>query len=217
MGSVRRTSTYYSHIPKYEEHGGHLYCNVPGCGYHCSSKKQSTMSMHNRNIHSKPTLPCLYCDKLFVNKTFLNQHIKSHHSDEKTMKCTQCNFTCKTKGTLYAHIARHYNYRRLFQKTWSVAHRLCSGCEKMVSIEAMPYHAAKCMGANSKTKALLTSFKGKADPQPEDTYVHTYEQVGENEDPLMRITDEHIIALDAIMYDDPTPLDCCIPCSPIAA
>jgi len=208
MGSVRRTASL--RIPKYEEHGGRIYCNVPGCGYHCSNKKQSTMSMHCRNLHSKPTLPCLHCDELFVNKTFLNQHIRSHHSNEKTMKCTQCNFTCKTKGTLYAHIARHYNYKRLFKKSWSVSHMLCVGCDKMVSIQAMPYHALKCMKANGKTKELL-------DPQPIDTYVHTYEQVGEKEESLMRIADEHIIALDAIMYDDPTPLDCCIPCSPIAA
>lgn len=213
MGSIR-TSADTFRFPKYEEHGGRIYCDVPGCGYHCSSKKKSTLSMHRRNLHSKPTLPCLHCDKLFVNKTFLNQHIRAHHTDERTIKCDQCNFTCKTKGTLLAHVARHYNYKRLFKKTWSVSHMQCTGCETMVSIEAMPYHASKCMGANSKTKDLLTCFKDKVDTQSHDTYVP---QVGEYEEPCMSISDQHIIALDAIMYEDPTPLDCCIPCSPIAA
>jgi len=205
MGSIRRTPCSM-HMPKYESHGGHIYCSVKGCDFHCSDKKPSTMSMHVSIKHKPATYDCPYgCDKKFSNKTFLRQHIASNHNDEKKFKCTKCNFTCKTKGTMLQHDIRHYNIKSLFKPSCE-GHVECLGCNKVITKGSRIYHAARCFETNINTKSILTNRRVE-DLEMEARGV-----------PLCGVTPEFDNWLDKVFGEEnyvAEPLDVCLPATPV--
>jgi hypothetical protein len=127
----------------------------PECGV--IKKHQSTMYYHMKQTHTNESkYKCDECDKGFMQKSLLNNHIAVHHPDKSdcpTFNCPDkhCDHSSKTKGNLRIHILRiHFadEIDAIYKKRTSVEtmQHKCRGCkESFKSKTAFYYHAMGCI------------------------------------------------------------------------
>lgn len=80
------------------------------CDWVCKSGKKSTYAMHISRLHPKElgrpehVYSCELCNKSFASRSHLNHHHSNHH-EIIWHHCSSddCNYKCKTKGTLITH------------------------------------------------------------------------------------------------------------------
>ena len=70
------------------------------------AKRKTRLNEHIESKHYGVRKDCSQCGKLFVSRTSLYNHIKSHHQDLTDYLCNhdQCNFKAKRKKKLRYHI-----------------------------------------------------------------------------------------------------------------
>jgi len=65
---------------KKEKHSGAIEIfTCPDCGKNFSRK--SNLKAHRDSLHFGKKFPCSYCDRIFTNRSSMNQHIKKTHVD----------------------------------------------------------------------------------------------------------------------------------------
>jgi len=124
---------------------GEFVC--PDCGE--TRRLRSTMFYHIKRNHTEVrdyvcTEPG--CDKAFIQKAGLQQHMLQAHSAEGTtlLNCPCCNHSCKMKANLIIHIGRKHGAGWIPPSEAGA----CQGCKKQFSSEtAYYYHAVGCFTA----------------------------------------------------------------------
>ena len=78
--------------------------------FHCNICLERFKAPHYLRIHklthNKPINKCSYCDKSFVLKSVLKEHMRSH-TDQKNFKCTECNRSFLRNWMLNRHLKSH--------------------------------------------------------------------------------------------------------------
>jgi hypothetical protein len=122
------------------------HCGVTKC-------RQNTMYYHIKKHTGELNYKCETCDKRFVQKSGLKQHVAQVHpevamTDTTNMyanvlwKCPCCEHSCRMKANLLIHIARKHCIKWIPADAEDHA---CSGCEKEFSSStAYYYHAIQC-------------------------------------------------------------------------
>ncbi|CAL4181883.1 unnamed protein product [Meganyctiphanes norvegica] len=66
-----------------------------------------TMRMHSITHTDDRPFICEICAKGFKVKTYLNEHFREFHSDDKHHKCTTCEFSTASKKVINRHMLKH--------------------------------------------------------------------------------------------------------------
>jgi len=135
-----------------------------------TTMNQSTMHYHFRNHDGTLTHECPECDKKFLQKSVLDLHILSKHSEEKPKKefsCPCCTYSDLRKGNLAIHFARiHLKDITDKMKTKSAVPDTvtqCESCSKSFkSMTLFYYHCAACVRLPEKHAHAETWKKLKA-------------------------------------------------------
>ncbi|XP_022645171.1 uncharacterized protein LOC111243622 isoform X2 [Varroa destructor] len=61
---------------------------------------------HRRQVHS---LQCNHCNFRATKSSAVRDHFEKVHQNVRRFSCTECEFQCKDRATLYNHIRRHTN------------------------------------------------------------------------------------------------------------
>ena len=123
----------------------------PDCDF--ITHNQSTMHYHLRNHDGTLTHKCSECDMKFLQKSVLELHIKSKHSNEATKKefsCPCCDYSDLRKGNCVIHFARIHlkeltdKMKRKSTEPNMVAE--CSECSKnFKNTTSYYYHLGSCI------------------------------------------------------------------------
>lgn len=124
---------------------GEFVC--PHCGE--TKKRQNTMFYHMKKHAGDFTHTCTLCQKGFIQKSGLVQHMLQVHPEAAdgatTWKCPCCDHSCAIKSNLLIHVARRHGTGWIPPATNDCS---CSGCKKeFSSATAYYYHAACCFPA----------------------------------------------------------------------
>jgi hypothetical protein len=135
---------------------------------HCqfTARNQSTMHYHLKKHEGALPHPCKHCDARFLQKSLLDMHIKSRHSETLEEKLT---FKCPCEGCVYEDIRKgnrliHFVRVHLKDLTDSLkcnptddSHAAsCKACQQTFkSLTQFYYHASKCV-APSKAHPMYT-------------------------------------------------------------
>ena len=94
---------------------------------------------------------CHICEKSFVRKILLDQHLKDHTS-EKPHKCKECEKSFTQKSDLNKHMVVHTG-----EKPYS-----CNKCGKSYTqLSGLNYYKKKCNGYTSDRPIFKISFDSK--------------------------------------------------------
>lgn len=64
-----------------EKHSGVMEVHTcPECGK--TFGRKSNLKAHRESLHYGKKFPCVYCDRIFTNRSSMNQHIKKTHSEK---------------------------------------------------------------------------------------------------------------------------------------
>jgi hypothetical protein len=132
-----------------KDSNGNFTC--PDCKF--TTINQSTMHYHLRNHDGSLTHECKHCDMKFLQKSVLELHIVSKHSDvanKDTYKCPCCTYSDLRKGNCIIHFTRIHLKEitdKLKQKsTQDEVAVECSECNKSFkSMTMFYYHTSKCI------------------------------------------------------------------------
>ena len=135
------------HYTKNEE--GQFVC--PHCDY--TARIQSTMHYHMKKHEGALPHACKQCDSRFLQKSLLELHIRSWHTEKKdTFKCPceNCNYEDIRKGNLVIHFVRIHLKdltTKLQMKTEDTDYvTSCSCCQKnFKSMTQFYYHSTGCV------------------------------------------------------------------------
>lgn len=124
---------------------GEFVC--PHCGE--TKKRQNTMFYHMKKHAGDFTHSCTLCQKGFIQKSGLVQHMLQVHPEAAdgatTWKCPCCDHSCAIKSNLLIHVARRHGTGWIPPAADGCS---CSGCKKeFSSATAYYYHAACCFPA----------------------------------------------------------------------
>ena len=127
---------------------------------HCefTAKNQSTMHYHLKK-HDGSLHPCKYCNARFLQKSLLDMHIRSRHSETIQKKestqvfscpCKECSYEDIRKGNRLIHFVRvHLKdlVDALKRKTTTEDRVIdCNSCNNSFkSMTQFYYHASKCV------------------------------------------------------------------------
>ena len=147
-------------ISKYiKNKNGEFVC--PSCSV--VKKNQNTMFYHMKKHEGKLPFVCNICSKDFIQKSSLELHKLSKHTNEKDSDefyaCphTNCSFKSLTKANTRIHIIRkHFNDE--IEEIEDELYCLC--CKKQYqSLTAFLYHAVACIETEDEFKVkLLNAF-----------------------------------------------------------
>jgi hypothetical protein len=129
---------------------------------HCQFTAQNQSTMHYHLLKHQGALPhpCKICDARFLQKSLLDMHIKTRHSEtldkKTTFKCPHesCTFECIQKGNVITHFTRMH----LKDLTESLKCKPnedecvvgCKSCQQSFkSLTRFYYHASKCVNPPS--------------------------------------------------------------------
>lgn len=123
----------------------------PDCNFITSN--QSTMHYHLRNHNGSLNHECKECNMKFLQKSVLDLHIKSKHSDtivKKEFTCPCCDYSDLRKGNCVIHFARiHLKDITDKMKVKSVEENMittCSSCSKnFKNMAGFYYHLSSCI------------------------------------------------------------------------
>nr|CAI5835594.1 unnamed protein product [Callosobruchus analis] len=79
----------------------------------CSYKTTIAGYLKRHMVQHPDGIPCMYCDKTFIHKRTLDEHIIKNHPSyissvtNKIHKCTKCNFKTVDKRTLRRHVCQN--------------------------------------------------------------------------------------------------------------
>jgi hypothetical protein len=124
---------------------GEFVC--PHCGE--TKKRQNTMFYHMKKHAGDFTHTCSLCQKGFIQKSGLMQHMVQIHPEAAdgapAYNCPCCEHSCPIKSNLLIHIARRHGAGWIPVATGACT---CTGCKKdFSSATAYYYHAASCFPA----------------------------------------------------------------------
>jgi hypothetical protein len=118
----------------------------PECGE--TKNRSNTMYYHIKKHNGLLDHACpeIGCDKRFVHKGGLAQHMaQAHATTEPDLACPCCDHSCRTKANLLIHVARKHG------EGWVPVRDNagdCVGCQKhFASDTAYFYHAVQCFGS----------------------------------------------------------------------
>jgi hypothetical protein len=134
----------------------------PDCGE--TKKRQNTMFYHMKKHRGDLDYACKEagCDKAFIQKSGLEQHMMQVHRKETAARwaCPCCPHTCTMKPNMLIHIGRKHG-NGWIPDAESKEACVCSSCSKELnSATAYYYHAVTCFEAPadiSEKLALLTT------------------------------------------------------------
>ena len=117
-------------------------------------KRQNSMHYHMKKHYEDMKYECKICDKAFMQKQTLENHIHSKHPEQ--VECVQkafvcpfpdCEFEASTKGNCIIHCIR-IHYQDEIKEVLSVNEKKydCSNCSKsFASMSSFYYHCKKCI------------------------------------------------------------------------
>ena len=76
----------------------------PSCEFMMSTKASLRSHLLKKHNISEQKFSCQLCGKKFISSSAMSVHNKSVHQKLKDVKCTHCEFTTSTKGTLKSHV-----------------------------------------------------------------------------------------------------------------
>jgi len=120
------------------------------------------MFYHIRTHFSTREYACTECDKSFIQKCGLDQHLLQAHGAGKTLfmcPCPGCEHTSKTKNNTVIHIARKHS-EAWIPRAETSGENVCGNCSKVCgSATAYYYHATTCYGRQlPELKTLIASI-----------------------------------------------------------
>jgi rubredoxin len=135
---------------------GEFVC--PDCGV--TKARQNTMFYHMKKHAGDLKHVCTVCDKGFIQKSGLQQHMLQAHPTEgcaPTWECPLCPHTCRMKSNMLIHIGRKHG------EGWipciGAEGGTCTGCKKtFASATAYYYHAVQCFPAPTSMVDALATF-----------------------------------------------------------
>ena len=74
-----------------------------------TTKHQYTLKQHIKSNHEGVRYECNMCDKHFLGKKYLNEHKKFKHDEEKTLKCSFCQYKSWSSEDINAHKQRKHS------------------------------------------------------------------------------------------------------------
>jgi len=114
-------------------------CQICGKTFKSELYMTAHIRMHN------PQVPCPFCDRKFVNKTILDRHNKSAHSDDRPFVCEECGMGFKRKNILENHLLSIH----------STSSFPCGECGKLFKSEA---YVASHMKAHDESSQFPCHF-----------------------------------------------------------
>jgi Zinc finger, C2H2 type len=160
-----------SRMSKYvRNEAGEYLC--PHCPFTAKAKNPSTMHYHLKAHSGETKYACTQCDKKFIQKSGLTQHMAQVHVDDgcsgsgsgsgsDTQKkiqtcwtCKLCQHVAKTKANMMIHIGRIHG------KGWiPPLNDGCSKCSKKFnSAGAYFYHATTCFEPTPEVAAAIAAI-----------------------------------------------------------
>jgi hypothetical protein len=135
-------------MTKYIKNDAGLFV-CPDCGE--TKKRQNTMFYHMKKHTGNYDYPCKEagCDKAFIQKSGLEQHMMQVHRKEKGVQwsCPCCDHTCTMKNNMMIHIGRKHGSGWIPEAETKVE-CLCNGCATVFNSDtAYYYHAISCFEA----------------------------------------------------------------------
>lgn len=135
----------------------------PDCGE--TKERQNTMFYHMKRHTGAFDYPCKEagCDKAFIQKSGLQQHMMQVHRKEtgSQWSCPCCPRTCTMKNNMMIHIGRMHGSGWI-PEAESKVDCLCTGCKGVFKSDtAYYYHAVTCFQAPTdltEKLALLTNL-----------------------------------------------------------
>ena len=99
--TFKRKEHLLSHKTVHED-AKEFVCKLCGSSF----KRPNFLLRHIRRTHdkSKEKFQCELCGAKYTLKDNLQRHMKHHHSNEKSVKCIQCNKVLKNVENLSYHI-----------------------------------------------------------------------------------------------------------------
>jgi len=158
-----------SRMSKYvRNEAGEYLC--PHCPFTAKAKNPSTMHYHLKAHSGETKYACTQCDKKFIQKSGLTQHMAQVHVDDgcsnsDTQKkiqtcwtCTLCQHVAKTKANMMIHIGRIHG------KGWiPPLNDGCSKCSKKFnSAGAYFYHATTCFEPTPEVATAIAAVAAVA-------------------------------------------------------
>ncbi|XP_011190978.2 zinc finger protein 69 [Zeugodacus cucurbitae] len=110
--TFKRISNYRTHMER--KHGE--IADVPkfictDCTFTCNTQAQlNHHAVKHLPLTKRRIVPCPHCDHKFPTKTYVAQHIKYVHMNERSFICEECGEAVRSKGQLKQHMLTHTDY-----------------------------------------------------------------------------------------------------------
>ncbi|XP_049302420.1 zinc finger protein weckle-like [Bactrocera dorsalis] len=110
--TFKRISNYRTHMER--KHG--QLAVVPkftctDCPFTCNTQAQlNHHAVKHLPLTKRRIVPCPHCDHKFPTKTYVAQHIKYVHMNERSFICEECGEAVRSKGQLKQHMLTHTDY-----------------------------------------------------------------------------------------------------------
>ena len=138
-------------IKYFKNENGHFVC--PTCGV--IKEKQNSMHYHMKKHLEELNYVCKVCNKGFLQKQTLEQHVRVRHPDKNTTKhaCPfDCDFTANSKGNCIIHMIRiHFNEKIKDIMLKDAKTITCTNCiTEFNSSGSFYYHCKDCLTFNEE-------------------------------------------------------------------
>lgn len=110
--TFKRISNYRTHMER--KHGQvavvHKF-TCTDCPFTCNTQTQLNQhAVKHLPLTKRRIVPCPHCDHKFPTKTYVAQHIKYVHMNERSFICEECGEAVRSKGQLKQHMLTHTDY-----------------------------------------------------------------------------------------------------------
>jgi hypothetical protein len=143
---------------------GSYVCPYADCSFTAKPQNPSTMHYHIKTHVKKETgvgkYACDQCDKAFIQKSGLTQHVLQIHTENApTWACPHpsCDHAARSKANIMIHFSRSHcdDWIPRYSKSQE-----CSGCSKTFqSAGAYYYHAVGCCTVPESVEPLLATLQ----------------------------------------------------------
>ena len=126
------SSLAHPHLERFRRMREHCKYTCIYCGSECNDRKE--LSRHVTTIHDSRRFVCSQCQRSYVTRDVLKQHVDSMHNKLYRYRCETCDRCFMNRSHYYDHVAAHTGVKQ----------HACSICEmKFMNKSSLKAHVLR--------------------------------------------------------------------------